>query len=130
MAKPIIIDTNVILRYLLKDNQDFYSQSENLFKRALTGEITIMIIQSVVAETIYVLMKLYKINKEYIVDILLKLFTSKGIKVQDNNYTILALEIFKEKNLDFVDCLICAYGKKYKAFSFDTKLNKCIEGKL
>ena len=34
---------------------------------------------------------------------------------------------FKNKNLDFVDCILCAYAKRDKIITFDKKLNKCIE---
>jgi len=35
-------------------------------------------------------------------------------------------EIFKTKNLDFVDCLLCAYLNQDEIATFDKKLNKCI----
>ncbi len=121
----IIVDTNVILRYLLKDHQELYTKSEELFKGAISGKTKLYIIQSVVAEVVYVLLKLYKIDREVISDTLLKLINLRGIEVQDYEQTILALEIFKSRNLDFVDCILCAYSKRYKVVSFDGKLNNC-----
>jgi predicted nucleic-acid-binding protein len=46
----------------------------------------------------------------------------------DTNYIIryLILEIFQSKNLDFVDCLLCAYSYRDKVVTFDKKLNNCI----
>ncbi|MGC8735013.1 MAG: PIN domain-containing protein [bacterium] len=125
MDKKIIIDTNVVLRYLLKDHQEFYAKSEELFKSAISGKAKLYILQSVVAEVVYVLLKLYKVDKDTIVDTLLKLLSLKGVEVQDYEQTMSALEIFRSRNLDFVDCILCAYSKRYKVFSFDNKLNNC-----
>jgi len=41
-------------------------------------------------------------------------------------YKIPTFKIFKTKNLDFVDCLLCAYSKEDEIVTFDKKLNKCI----
>jgi predicted nucleic-acid-binding protein len=37
-----------------------------------------------------------------------------------------ALELLKTKNLDFVDCLLCAYSVQDEIVTFDKKLNQCI----
>jgi predicted nucleic-acid-binding protein len=34
----IIVDANVILRYLLKDNEKFYKEAEALFNEAFSGK--------------------------------------------------------------------------------------------
>ena len=46
--------------------------------------------------------------------------------MNDKNTIINSLEIFENKNLDFVDCILCAKSKKYTVKTFDKKLNKCI----
>jgi len=58
---------------------------------------------------------------------LLCLINFENISV--SNYEIIkkALNIFKNKNLDFVDCLLCAYSNKDEIVTFDKRLNKCIE---
>ncbi|MGD0488375.1 MAG: hypothetical protein ABSB94_14410 [Syntrophorhabdales bacterium] len=35
--KSILVDTNTILRYLLKDVPDLYEKAETLFKKVRTG---------------------------------------------------------------------------------------------
>ena len=37
-----------------------------------------------------------------------------------------ALKLFDSKNLDFVDCCLCALKEKYEVKSFDKKLMKYI----
>ena len=123
----IIVDANVILRYLLRDNEKFYKEAEALFNDAFLGKKKILIMHSVIAEVVYVLLKLYKVSKKKIAEVLTELMKIKGIKVQDKEILFRAFKIFDNKNLDFVDCILCAYSEKYQIVSFDKKLNKCIK---
>ncbi len=81
---------------------------------------------SVIAEVVYVLLKLYKVNRKEIAEVLTELVKIKGVKVQDREIILNAFKIFENKNLDFVDCLLCAYSRKYQVMSFDKEVNKCI----
>ena len=123
----IIIDANVILRYLLKDNKKFYKEAEALFDDVFSGKKKIWIMHSVIAEVVYVLLKLYSVPRKEIAEVLTELVKIKGVNVQDKEVLLDAFKIFKNRNLDFVDCLLCAYSKKYLVISFDKKLNKCIK---
>ena len=123
----IIIDANVILRYLLKDNEKFYKEAEALFNDVFSGKKRIWIMHSVIAEVVYVLLKLYSAPRKEIAEVLTEFMKIKGVKVQDKEIFFHAFKIFEKKNLDFVDCLLCAYSKKYQVISFDKKLNKCIK---
>ena len=49
-----------------------------------------------------------------------------SIVMNDKNTIMESLNIFENKNLDFVDCILCAKSKKYTIKTFDKKLNKCI----
>ncbi|MDL1969603.1 MAG: PIN domain-containing protein [Candidatus Desulfofervidaceae bacterium] len=123
----IAIDVNIILRYLLKDNEELYFLANNFFEAVFSGEKIAYVLQSVLAEVIYVLIKLYKVEKEQVVEVLEEFLSNKNIKVQDKDVTMTAIHLFKTSNIDFVDCLLCAYSKKMEIFSFDKKLDKCSE---
>ena len=121
----VAIDANIIIRYLLKDNEEFYSLVDKFFEEVFSGKKTAYILQSVLAELIYVFTKFYKINKKQVVETLEELLSSRNIKIQDKDITLKTLYIFETNNIDFVDCLLCAYSKEMEIFSFDKKLNKC-----
>ncbi|MCK4277676.1 MAG: PIN domain-containing protein [Desulfurellaceae bacterium] len=121
----VAIDANIIIRYLLKDNEEFYSLADKFFEEVFSGKKAAYILQSVLAELIYVFTKFYKINKKQVVETLEELLSSRNIKIQDKDITLNALYIFKTNNIDFVDCLLCAYSEEMEIFSFDKKLNKC-----
>jgi predicted nucleic-acid-binding protein len=117
----IVLDTNYILRFLIKDNEEMYYKARNAIKNN-----ECFIDNEVLAEVVFVLLKVYKISKNNI-RISLEKFLSLPNIILNSKVTILkALEIFDEKNLDFVDAILCAKSEKYEVKTFDKKLNKCI----
>jgi predicted nucleic-acid-binding protein len=120
----LYLDTNIILRYLLEDCEQFIEQSKEYIENN-----NVYIRNEVLAEVVYALNKTYKVPKN-LVNITVKEFiTNDNVVVDSLEVIILALEIFETKNIDFVDSLLCAYNKllKYQVVSFDKKLNKCME---
>lgn len=118
----IILDANYILRFLLKDNLEMFEVAKNCIV-----ENDCLIPNEVLAEVVYVLLKVYNTQKNDIKDALINLLIQKNIIIVDKDIVIKSLEIFNEKNLDFVDCILCAKSKKYIIKTFDKKLLKCIE---
>jgi len=118
----IILDANYILRFLLKDNLEMFEVAKNCIV-----ENDCLIPNEVLAEVVYVLLKVYQTQKKDIKDSLVNLLMQKNILIVDKEIVIKSLEIFNDKNLDFVDCILCAKSKKYTIKTFDKKLLKCIE---
>lgn len=122
-----IIDANIVLRYLLKDHEEFYREAEALFDKVFSGKKKVLLLDAVIAEVVYVLSGLYNVKRHEIAQVLKELLMAKGINAADKDILFDALKMFAEKNLDFVDCLICAYGSRYPVMSFDKKVRKCID---
>jgi predicted nucleic-acid-binding protein len=95
--------------------------AENLL---MTNEV--FIANEVLAEAVYVLRSVYKISKKDISTQLISLIQFENISTLNDNLTIDALNHFKNKNLDFVDCILCSYSIYDEVKTFDKKLNKCI----
>ena len=127
-SRIILVDTNTILRYLLKDVPDHYEKAEALFKKVRTGEQKIEITEGVLAEAVYVLSKYYLVPKQETVETLSTLLLYKGVAGRSRVEYIQALRLFGETKLDFVDCLLAARAKARKAdlFTFDKELLKVI----
>ncbi|RUM61920.1 MAG: pilus assembly protein [Persephonella sp.] len=123
----VIVDANVVLRYLLEDDDKSFKKAKEFFEEVFSGKKVAYLLQSVIAEIVYVLKGIYKVERKEISDILIELLKRKNIKTEDKNIVINALKIYADKNLDFVDCLICAYKNNFEIFTFDKKLNKCIK---
>lgn len=88
---------------------------------------SVFISNEVLAEVVYVLMGVYSISKDEVSDMLIQLISFENINTLDNLISIKALQIFKEKNIDFVDCLLCTYSQSDTIQTFDKKLLKCIK---
>ena len=116
--EKILIDANVILRYLLNDNEEMAEQAKKII---ICGACTV---PEVLAEEIYVLKSVYKVDKQEICAAIFAILNE--IELEHKKTIRRAVEIFSEKNLDFVDCILIAYSEieNYKIFSFDKKLNK------
>ena len=119
MKNMVMLDANVILRYLLNDNEEMASEAEKAIK-SQTALITI----EVIAEVVYVLKRVYAIDKAEIKESVLGFLSET--EVEEREVLVLGLEIYAEQNLDFVDCILYAYRcvKKYDILTFDKKLKK------
>lgn len=127
MKKPTrnLPDTNVLIRYLLKDVEPLFTKSKELFDRVREGGTKVVILESVIAECIYVLTKIYKVPRDRAAGSLIDILRYKGIANDDREELIRALTLFSERNLDIVDCILCvkAADPDTSLFSFDSKLN-------
>lgn len=116
-----ILDTNMILRYIIDDNKEMADIAEETI---LNNQVCIL--PEVISEVIYVLTKFYKLPKEKAVDSIL-LFMEDCRELSGNIGVIKrGLQFFRENSLDFVDCLLCAYHTEqgFEVCTFDKKLNK------
>lgn len=71
-----------------------------------------------------VIKSVYKVERGEICTAILAILNE--VEVEHKKIVRRAVEIFSEKNLDFVDCILIAYSEmeNFKVFSFDKKLNK------
>ena len=81
-----LVDTNIILRYLLNDIPE---QSEIARLELKSGNVKIL--TQIVAEVIYVLSKIYKINRKEISENLLKIFSLNGVIVENEEIVVFAV---------------------------------------
>ena len=128
MKKPEkkLPDTNVIVRYLMKDDEAQYSKAKEFFDKVKSGSSKAIIIESVIAECIYVLTKFYKVPRSTAAESLSDILHYRGIANDDQKELIRALALFSERNIDIVDCILCvkAANADVSLFSFDDDLNK------
>jgi predicted nucleic-acid-binding protein len=120
-----LIDTNIIIRFLVGDNKEHLEIATDIFLKVENGEIEVEILESVIMEALFVLTKFYNLPKSEVIQDLKRLIALRGV-VGDKIVLLEALNIIDSKNIDFVDALICAksfllgYGK----LSFDKDVNQ------
>ena len=117
----VLVDTNVILRYLLCDNE---KQAE-IAKDLIEGGA--FLLPEVLMETSHVLRTFYEIDRQSIAEQLL--IVLRWVEMERKEIMFRAVEIFAETKLDFVDCILIAYHElqNVEVFTFDKKLNNRIK---
>lgn len=115
------VDTNVLLRYLLDDNEEQALIAEHVIDGGAWTS------PEVLAEITYVLGSVYEAEREDIkaaLDVLANI-----IRFQPDDVTRSAIEEYGNTKLDFVDCMAVAYNKYgERVFSFDKGVNKRMNG--
>jgi predicted nucleic-acid-binding protein len=116
-----ILDTNAILRFILQDNQE---QATFVEEQMLQNKFLIPI--EVITEIVYVLNKVYKVDRESIRQLVCDILYVRNAVIPNMKIVESALQIYAMENLDFVDCILISYAKieGYQIISFDKKLNK------
>ena len=118
--KAYLIDTNVILRYLLDDHEDFSPKAKAFMQDVAKGSIKAELPTVVVVECVYVMEKFYKIPKNEIVDTLSRILNIKGITNSAKSEILDALIKYEKSNADIVDCILAAKSSPQRVVvSFD-----------
>lgn len=103
-----VVDANVVLRYLLRDDEKLYQRARDFFLRVRDGEQTAFFPDSVIAECIFVLEKRYAVERGQIAARLLELIAFRGVDAQNRSLLHRALGLYGSRKVDFVDALIAA----------------------
>lgn len=124
-----ILDTNAILRFILKDVKPQYLKIFDLIKKAKTKKVKVVIPEIIVFETIFTLKSYYEYTKEVQIKVLESLLTSEYLQIENKQTFSEAIKIFRSSNLSLVDCFLIAKSitSNAKLFSFDSSLNKKIQ---
>jgi len=76
-------DTNILIRYLTRDDEPLYVRAKEFFDKVKEGSTRAIILESVIAECIYVLTKIYKVPKNKAAESLIDILHYQGIANQD-----------------------------------------------
>lgn len=118
----IAIDTNIIVRFLTKDDEQQYQKAYHLFANATE----LFIPTTVILETEWVLRFSYGFKSEQINNALFALINLENIKTK-NKQTISTALNWHQQDMDFADALHLANSLNAKQFaSFDKKYLKKI----
>jgi predicted nucleic-acid-binding protein len=126
--KKYVIDTNVIIRYLLSDDKELYKKAYNFFDLLKPGKAKAYLEQTVLTETVFVLSKVYNASREDIAKALSNLLLLKGILNEEKDILTKALTLYASTELHIVDCIIaakCMLGQ-IVPMTFDVELKKIV----
>ena len=120
------MDTNIVLRYLLNDVPEQFAVAKQVFDELRTSERTAILLESVLAECVYVLKLYYKVPKDELAEMLDNVLRYPGIVNTDKSSLREALKLYAANNIDFVDCILVAKARigELELVTFDQALKK------
>ena len=121
------VDTNVFLRFLVRDDLEKSARSGELLVRADRGAITLMTSEAVVLEAVQVLSRLYRMERSMIATVLQSLLENRGLRVDHKSTLIDAFDLYQMTNLDYTDCLGAEYARRTSegvVYSYDRGLDR------
>ena len=125
------IDTSVILRLLVKDDDIKRKAVERLLKEAINKGEALYVLPVALMETVFVLEKVYKIDRKKIREMLEAILNTPVLRFEMGDIFRKAIKVYEEKNVKFADAVMGYWGLE-KGFStvytYDEKDFKRVEG--
>jgi len=121
-----LIDTNVIVRFLIGDEDPKYKNLYNFFVQLEQGKIQVELKLIVLFQVIFVLTSFYKIPRPRVAEVLTDLLKYRGIKIKEKKTIKRMLFLWKEHSLDIVDeaepqNVLYSYDKDFDRFGINRK---------
>lgn len=126
MTQRRLADTNVVVRYLVQDDEKHAKAAGRLFDACDRGEVVIVILPEVLAECVFVLESFYEQARGDIASVLSRLISSPGIEIEETPIRLDALERYRRTKAHFVDSVIAATAaaESLPVASFDQDFRK------
>ena len=105
----IAVDTNVLLRYLLRDDDAQAERARHIFEHVAR----ILITDVVLAETVWTLTgRRYGATKADLIAVVDNLLQEPNVRFEDDEVIWSALQAYRETDADFADALIVYKAQK------------------
>lgn len=112
-----LVDTNYLLRYILRDDEDMYQKACKIIEKGASTRL------ESIPELIYVLTGYYGVKRKEAALAVTELL--KDIEIPEKAIILETLNIYRESKLDYVDCVYISVSKRNneRVLTFDKKLN-------
>lgn len=109
-ASRLLLDTNVLVRFITGDPADMAEKARRLVERADAGEVVLHITPVILAETFFTLESYYTMNRKEVAAILRGFLNCRGIEVTEKDRLLDALLRCQDKGAHFADAYLAACG--------------------
>lgn len=120
MAK--ILDANVIIRYLVGDDE----KKADAIERLLKSDEVLILTDVTISEIVWVLSSYYENTRDEVVEKISTLVQLSSIKC-NKKIVLIALSLFQKHSIDWVDAYLAAYAEENnigEIYSYDHDLDK------
>lgn len=130
MARAFI-DTSVILRLLVKDDEGKANACLKLLREAKRQGIALHLLPVAILETVWVLEKVYKYDRKSIREITEAILNTPELKTEMEEVFRKAISLYESRNVKFADAVMGYWGIEKgltTAYTYDEKDFKRVEG--
>jgi predicted nucleic-acid-binding protein len=106
------IDTNVLVRFLVRDDEAQFEKARKLIRREVGSGDDVFVSLMVLMETEWVLRSRYNLQKTQIMEAISGLLDAAEVQLEDEPAIEETLFIWKDSAADFADCLIGAHNRR------------------
>jgi len=106
------LDTNVLVRFLVRDHEAQFERAERLIKGEVAAKRKVLISLLVLLEAEWVLRSRYGLQKPEIMSAIAGLLDATETEFEDESAIEEALYHWKESTADFADCLVGAHYRR------------------
>ena len=107
-SKRQIVDTNVLIRFFTGEPSHLAARAWHLVDRADRGEMVLVVLPVIVAETVYTLESFYEIERKEVASKLLAFLESRGIEAAEPLRVTDALKRCRDMRAHFADAYLAA----------------------
>ncbi len=100
------LDTNILIRYIVQDDEEQALAATHLIENQCTEQSTGFVSVVVLVELVWVLAASYEYGKDVVVAVMRQILQTTEFTVEDGDVVWQALREFETGNADFADCLI------------------------
>jgi predicted nucleic-acid-binding protein len=133
MVETIYADTNMFIRFFTSYPEEQSEKANRFFIKVSLKEAQLFVCDIVISEIVYVLEKVYKVNRNEIYEKIHSILNMENIIIENKSIIVNALNYYKDKNINFNDAYLASHAIKNninKVFTFDNDFKKIEEIKI
>ena len=121
------LDTNVLLRYFTRDDEEKAQRALALLTRVERGEEKVATSPLVIFETVFTLQHRYQVPRKRIRELVGDIISLRGLQLPNKSLYYRALDLYADSKVSFADAYNLAYMKSREVsevYSWDTDFDK------
>ena len=120
-VKSYLVDTNIMLRFLIQDDQLKAGAVKKVVEQARNGKVILEVPFVAIVETVHTLRTFYRVGMDQIAREISNFVNGFGVRLTAPGWVLDALEDCQRRNVSFGDACIAAEARSSKlvVMSFD-----------
>ncbi len=127
------LDTNILVRFLVRDDERQFASAQKLIRAAIAAGETLFVPITVALELEWLLRSNFKFSKEEVTHTLSQLLATSELSFESEAAFEVALALYKKGSADFSDCMHTALAHaagENPLWTFDRAASKIDGAKL